>query len=109
MLSFHEAAPGYVPDQSWMSGVHRPVNRSSLQRWRNDLTPTAVRAIEAIAGTLMDRSGYDRSGAADDADIELADAIWQGISGDQAERERPHLDDVAMQRGAYRDLLRTIQ
>ena len=108
MVAFHEAAAGYVPDQSWMSGVHRPVNRSSMQRWRTDLTDAQVRAVEAVAAPLMDRLGYERSGATTDADIELADALWRGAAEEQAERDRPHRDDVAMQRGAYRDLIRTI-
>ena len=108
MLAFHEAAAGYVPDQSWMSGVHRPVNRSSLQRWRTDLTSPQVRAIEAVCGTLMDELGYERSGAATYADLALVDAVWAGAAEEQAERDRPHHDDVAMQRGAYRDLFRTI-
>lgn len=108
MVAFHEAAAGYAPDQSWMAGVHRPVNRSSLQRWRTDLAPPQVRAIEAVAGPDMDRLGYERSGAASDADVELADALWQGAAEVRAEQQRPVRDHVAMHRGAYRDLLRTI-
>ena len=107
MVAFHESA-GYAPDQSWMSGVHRPVNRSSVERWRTDLTDAQVRAVEAVAGTAMDRLGYERSGAASGHDVELAEALWAGVQADEAERDRPWHDHVRMRRGAYRDLLRTI-
>lgn len=108
MVAFHEDAPGYAPDQAWMAGVHRPVNTSSVDRWRRDLAPEQVRAIEAVAGTAMERLGYARSGAASDDDVALADQLWAGVQADQQERERPFHDHVRMHRGAYRDLLRTI-
>ena len=108
MLAFHETAAGYAPDQSWMSGVHRPVNRSSMQRWKRDLTGAQVRAVEAVAGPHMERLGYEPSGAATAADVDLVDAVWAGLQEDDRERAGPHRDDISMQRGAYRDLLRTI-
>lgn len=109
MVAFHEAAAGYAPEQPWMSGVHRPVNRSSVQRWRTDLAEGQVRAIEAVAAAAMGRLGYERSGAASDADVELAEALWVGAAAEREERQRPYRDHVAMQRGAYRDLLHTVR
>ena len=108
MVAFHEDAPGYAPDQSWMAGVHRPVNTSSLQRWRRDLHADQVRAIEALAGPAMDRLGYEASGAASDADVELAQHLWRGVQADRDEQQRPFHDHVCLHRGQYRDLLRTV-
>lgn len=57
---FHQVAfdPEGGENESSNSRVARPIDDSSVCRWRRDLTPDAVRIVESLAGPKMASLGY---------------------------------------------------
>ena len=110
MLRFNEAAADYAPDQPWMENVHRPLSDRSIGRWRDDLAPGDVEAIEGLCHDRMLELGYEPSLTGDRlaAARRIAGRVWEGQRAWEVEDARPRHDHVMMHRGTYRDLLETI-
>ena len=66
MLRYHERADDLLDGlraTRHVQGVRRPPTQG-LRDWRTALDPHQVQLFEALAGDLLDRLGYDRSGLA---------------------------------------------
>lgn len=66
MLRYHERADDLLDGMRatrHVQGVRRPPTRG-VRDWRTDLDPHHVQLFEALAGDLLDRLGYERSGLA---------------------------------------------
>lgn len=63
MLKFYEDAEKEVPThrQAWHGNTKNPVNNSSIQRWRRDLTEAEVTLFEWFAGSMLKATGYRRN------------------------------------------------
>lgn len=61
MLEFHKTSEAFLKDEPWKKGTMRPVYSASLEKWREELSPTQVCLIEAIAGRQLVQHGYERS------------------------------------------------
>ena len=64
MLRYHERADDLLDGMRatrHVQGVRRPPTRG-VRDWRIDLDPHHVQLFEALAGDLLDRLGYERSG-----------------------------------------------
>ncbi|MFH1465069.1 MAG: sulfotransferase [Pseudomonadota bacterium] len=63
MLHFHEEnrARGLVPDHrmGWHARTAEPIQTRAVGRWRMDLRPEQVLAIECVAGKELARRGYE--------------------------------------------------
>ena len=62
-----------------LAASRRPVNDASLGRWRTELAPREVAAIEAAAGEVMERCGYALETAS--ADRRAARALARAATG----------------------------
>lgn len=56
-----KAESGNDVDRWWFQRSREPVNRSRLEKWRTELSPRKVAAIEWITGATMTDLGYERS------------------------------------------------
>jgi hypothetical protein len=63
MLEFFADAATAIPPhrQRWHANTTRPANDSAVGRWRQDLSPAEVAAVEWAAGDLLASLGYPRS------------------------------------------------
>jgi hypothetical protein len=56
-----EAGSDNDADRWWFQRSREPVNRSRVEKWRNELTPAQISVIEWIAGSTMNQLGYGLS------------------------------------------------
>ena len=67
MLAYHEANQGLEMIPAGQERLHphtaAPLSTEHAAKWRDELSASAVGVIEAIAGPVMRRWGYDASGA----------------------------------------------
>ena len=61
MLEYHRSSRSYIKDEPWKAGTERPVYRSSLETWRNELSEEQIYLIECVTARQMARYGYARS------------------------------------------------
>ena len=61
MLEYYRSSEEYIKDEPWKNGTQKPVYRSSIETWRNELSEGQIYLIESIAGRQMARYGYTRS------------------------------------------------
>jgi len=60
MLEGHQRVDRVFKDEPWKDGVASPTNRRSVGAWRQRLTPAQAALIEAVAGSYLAGTGYDR-------------------------------------------------
>ncbi len=77
MLEYHaRESGGYQQrEEAWKGRTRRPIDKSSVGRWRNDLTEREIAAVERAVGTARLRAmGYEPSGVRDRVVWKIADA-----------------------------------
>lgn len=109
MIEFQKAAEAYAPDQPWMDKLHQPISNGSIGRWRRDLDPDDVVAIEALCRHRMQEMGYEpASGTHEQRNSALASRIMEAQKAWESERDRMKTDHISMHRGDYRRMIETI-
>lgn len=77
MLEYHaRESGGYQQrEEAWKGRTRRPIDKSSVGRWRNDLTERQIAAVERAVGTARLRAmGYAPSGVRDRLVWKITDA-----------------------------------
>ena len=61
MLCFYTNGKSYPTDQINQKNLSRPLMSNNIGKWRKKMTNRQLRIFEAIAGTTLERYGYQRS------------------------------------------------
>lgn len=82
MLEFHARADrGYqAREESWKGRTRRPIDASSIGRWRTDLNERDIAAVERAVGLArLTAMGYEPSGVRDRASWKIGDAVRDSL------------------------------
>ena len=64
MMEFHKRKePGYSPEQAHHQNTQKPIFRTGLEKWKNELSIVQVAMLEHYLGDPMRRIGYEMTGA----------------------------------------------
>ena len=83
MLEFHSRGDaGYQQrEEAWKGGTRRPIDGSSIGRWKKDLSERDVAAVERAVGAARLRAmGYEMSGVRDRLIWRIGDAVRDQIA-----------------------------
>lgn len=83
MLEFHaRTGAGYqAREEAWKGGTRRPIDGSSIGRWKKDLSEREVAAIErAVGAARLCAMGYKPSGVRDRLKWKIGDAVRDQIT-----------------------------
>jgi hypothetical protein len=61
ILDFHKTAKQYIGNQPEKVNTFKPLSADSLERWKNELSPEQIYIIEKIAGSYIEKLGYEKT------------------------------------------------
>lgn len=59
MLSFYENVESYPTDDRNEQNLSRPLMKDNMEKWRSGMSRRDLRRFEAVAGSTLDRFGYE--------------------------------------------------
>jgi hypothetical protein len=107
LADFHQEAGEHAPHLQWMGNLNKPLSTGSVEKWRDQLSSEEVFYIEVVAGTALEKYGYEA--VTPKAELErarfqagrLERAYTQSVKADM----RPMREMVSVDVDAYRGLL----
>ncbi len=74
MLSSKPSGEPYPTDARNLENLSRPILRGNAGKWRSAMTTNEARIFEAVAGSMLERYGYER--AVPDARLPALERLW---------------------------------